>query len=195
QVVSAFDALTKEAPGDAAAWFNLGLCRAWLGENKAALEALERYIELEPNEKAAETAAALGEVLRCAPGMEDESDHQTHQMVHRFRDPQPIQALIQDWVETNRLVPIPNEEKVVTALMLELSPSGLVTAGRPATDLGRLGGYLLVAGDLFQISSPLKEPFDRLREEVRTRLGLGLTDLETRTGPARLGDTVAEALV
>ena len=35
ELARAFDELTKEDAGDAAAWFNLGLARAWLGENAA----------------------------------------------------------------------------------------------------------------------------------------------------------------
>ena len=42
-LVRMFEPLTKEDGNDAAAWFNLGLARAWLGDNPAALEALRRY--------------------------------------------------------------------------------------------------------------------------------------------------------
>ena len=55
----AFDELTKQDAADAPAWFNLGLARAWLGDNAAALESLNRYLELETDEEKATTAAAL----------------------------------------------------------------------------------------------------------------------------------------
>ena len=61
----AFDELSKADPNDAAAAFNLGLARAWLGENGPALEALERYVTLEADEAKAGDAWALSEVLRC----------------------------------------------------------------------------------------------------------------------------------
>src|SRR5262249_30979669 len=48
----AFGTLTQQDATDVPAWFNLGLTRAWLGENEAALEALDRYLELEPDEPA-----------------------------------------------------------------------------------------------------------------------------------------------
>src|SRR5205085_1439533 len=59
----AFEQLTAEDAGDAAAWYNLGLVRAWLGDNVHALEALDRYVALEPDEARAADAWALGEVL------------------------------------------------------------------------------------------------------------------------------------
>ncbi len=40
----AFAELTRIDSANAAAWFNLGLCRAWLGENADALEALDQYV-------------------------------------------------------------------------------------------------------------------------------------------------------
>lgn len=43
---------TRLAPGDAAAWFNLGLAREKLGERDAALEALRRAHELAPRDVA-----------------------------------------------------------------------------------------------------------------------------------------------
>ena len=42
--------LTKGDENDPPAWFNLGLTRAWLGDNKAALAALDRYLALENDE-------------------------------------------------------------------------------------------------------------------------------------------------
>src|SRR5436190_4429797 len=71
----AFGQLTSEDENDAAAWYNLGVARAWLGDNHGALEALGRYVTLEPDEKQAAAAWALAEVLRCAQGMEDEADY------------------------------------------------------------------------------------------------------------------------
>src|SRR5262249_23290671 len=46
-----------------------------------------------------------------------------------------------------------------------------------------------------QVTGPLREPFQRLREEVRQRLGLGLGELQERRGPIAFHDVVAEALI
>ncbi len=185
-----------EGGGDAAAWFNLGLAHAWLGDNSPALEALRRYVELEADENAASEAAALMEVLRCGQGLEEEGDYQEHTFAYQFRDPQPIVNLLQEWERGRRLVPLQTQQEgMFMALILELSTAGLITVGAPAADAGRLAGYVVIVGNLLQFTSPLKEPFDRLRDEVRQRLSLGLTELQERLMPMQFQDVNAEALL
>jgi tetratricopeptide (TPR) repeat protein len=191
-----FEALTQEAPDDAAAWFNLGLARAWLGENRPALEALERYLDLEADEAAGAEAAALGEVLRCGQGLEDDCDYHEYGFLYQIRDPQPINSLLEDWARGRRLVVLPKQQEgALIALVLETTTAGLITAGDPAADFGRLSGYLAVVGNVFQVTSPVKEPFERLRDEVRQRLGLGLGELREIRAPTQFQDVVAESLL
>jgi tetratricopeptide (TPR) repeat protein len=191
-----FEKITKEDASDAAAWLNLGISRAWLGENKPALEALDCGIELESDEAACVEAATLGEVLRCGRGMEEESDYHEYAANLQIRTPEPINALLADWQKAGRLVPVPVEqENVFHALILELTPTGLVTVGRPAVDAGRLAGYLFIVNNLFRIASPIQDAFARLREEIRQKLNLGLNELQTRVGPIAFHDVVSDALI
>jgi tetratricopeptide (TPR) repeat protein len=191
-----FEALTKDADDDASAWYNRGLTQAWLGQNAVAVEALDRYVELEPNEDAAADAATLSEVLRCAYGMEAQCDYHDHVALHQIRDPEPVNRLLHEWMEAHRLIPLQtDDESVFMALVLELSTMGLVTVGRPAAEAGRLAGYLLIAGNTLRLSGPVKETYDRLREEVRQKLGLGLTDLQAREAPIQFHEVVTEAAV
>jgi tetratricopeptide (TPR) repeat protein len=195
-LVRVFEPLTKKDPNDAAAWFNLGLAHAWLGDNLAALDALRRYVELEPDENAAGEAATLMEVLRCGQGQEEECDYQEHVFAYQFRDAQPVANLLQEWDRGGRLVALPSQQEgMFMGLVLELSTAGLITVGAPPSDAGRLGGYVVVIGNLFQFTSPLKEPFDRLRDEVRQRLSLGLTELPERRAPIQFPDVTADALL
>ncbi|HEY7310234.1 MAG TPA: tetratricopeptide repeat protein, partial [Gemmataceae bacterium] len=195
-LVRVFEPLTKEDDADAAAWFNLGLAQAWLGDNRAALDSLRRYVELEPDENAGGEAAALMEVLRCGQGQEDECDYREHAFGYQFRDPQPVVGLLQEWEQASRLVVLPSrEEGMFMGLVLELSTAALITVGAPAADAGRLGGYIVILGNLLQLTSPLKEPFDRIRDEVRQRLALGLTELQERQAPIQFQDVTAEALL
>src|SRR5919197_815945 len=48
----------RGAPAPPPAWFNLALSRAWLGQNAPALEALDRYLALAPEDATAAEAAA-----------------------------------------------------------------------------------------------------------------------------------------
>ena len=82
----AFEKLTAADPEDAQAWYNLGLCRAWLGDNRHALEALDRYVTLETDEVQAAAAWTLGEVLRCGHGLEELADCREYAMTFQVRD-------------------------------------------------------------------------------------------------------------
>ncbi|MFO0841126.1 MAG: tetratricopeptide repeat protein [Gemmataceae bacterium] len=191
----AFDELTRQDATDAAAWYNLGLTWAWLGDNAAALPALDRYVELEPNEAAAAEAAALAEVLRFGHGMEEQCDYLEYSFVLQLTAPEPVQKLLQEWSEQRRLVPMPTEQEgVFVAMVLELTATGLVTVGRPAAEVGRVAGYLFIVGNLLRFASPVKERFDRVRDEVRKKLALGLTELKERRGLAPYSDVLTEAL-
>src|SRR5205814_6472147 len=59
-----FQNWTAQRADDPAGWFDLGLVQAWLGDNAPAVEALGKYVELEPDEVKAGEAWALAEVLR-----------------------------------------------------------------------------------------------------------------------------------
>jgi tetratricopeptide (TPR) repeat protein len=195
QLARGFEKLTTEDQSDAPAWYNLAVSLAWLGENRKAVDALERYLDLEGDEQAAASAAALGEVLRMGHGMVDDADYCLRVAGLTFRNPEPINRLLNDWNQARRLAPVQTQqENVFEALVLDTSSSGLVTVGRPATDAARMGAYLIIIGNLLRLSGPVKEPFERVRDEVRQKLGLGLTELEVRRGPLPFHEVIAEAV-
>ena len=196
ELARAFDDLTKEDAVDAPAWFNLGLARAWMGDNAGALESFNRYLDLEANEEKAATAAALTEVMRCGHGMEESSDYHEYSFAFQFRDPQPVVALIEEWQQAGRLMsPQQQEEGVLFAMILELTQASLITVGRPAADVGRLAAYLLIAGAVFRMWGPNKDALLRVRDEVRQRLGLGLGEAQEHPGPIQFHDIITEAMV
>ena len=128
--------------------------------------------------------------------MNDESDYLEYAAHTQIRSPDRVNALLQEWNQSKRLLPVPvDQENYFHALVLELTPTGLVTVGRPAFESGRLAGYLYIVNNLFRIASPIKESFDRLREEVRQKLGLGLQELPERRGPLQFHDAISEALI
>ena len=198
ELATALEKLTAEAPDDGSGWFYLGLARAWLGDNAKALEALDRHLDHEPDDERATVTAALQEVLRCGLGLEDAGDYREHVFLHQFRDPKGIDALLQDWARSRRLVPMQQNEKEgqFVGLLLEMSETGLITAGSPGADAGRFAGYLLITGNVVRVTSSAQGAVrPRLKDEVRQRLGLGLTELKEGRGPIQFPDVVAEALI
>ena len=191
-----FDGLTKEDAADAAAWFNLGLARAWLGDNRAALEALNHYLELETDEERATTAATLLEVLRFADGLEDESDYHEYSFAFAMKDPQAVSKLLEDWSAAHRLIVPPNQQEgSLITLVLEYSATGILTAGSAPAEVARLAGYFAVLGQVIRVWGTDKEAIHRLREELRGPLNLAIGEAPERRTPAQFSEVVSEALI
>ncbi len=191
----AFEQFTAENSEDAAAWFNLGLARAWLGDNRRALEALDRYVALEADETRAAAAWAMGEVLRCGYGMEDVADYREHSVTFQIRNPEAVAAILNDWHATRRCLfaDTGQGQNVVSGLVIE--EPRMIAAGSSAGQVGRLGAYFLAAGGIFRLWHSAKELLDGIRREVWQRAGAGLSDPIEKEMPIRFGDVCAEALL
>lgn len=87
---SAFEDLAEEEPTDAAAWYNRGLCLAWLGRNDEAIDAIDYYVHLAagPEPDLAAEAWALAEILRHGAGAE----HRADDLSYAFEVPWPADA-------------------------------------------------------------------------------------------------------
>jgi tetratricopeptide (TPR) repeat protein len=191
----AFDELAKADANDSAAAFNLGLARAWLGENAAALEALDRHVTLEADEAKAAEAWALAEVLRCGYGMDEQSDHHDYSVAYQLRDARPIEAVLQDWDRARRLLPLNTGEQqgVFSALVLEASPMIAATPG--ATEGGPLACYLLIAQGVVRLWGPVRERFERARAEFEQKARGATSEGHERVGRPAFSDIVTEAVV
>lgn len=190
-----FEKLAKQDENDCPAWFNLAIVRAWLGDNQAALEAIDRYLALETDDARAETAAALAEVLRCGEGLEEESDYATYSFGLQFRDPQPISDLLQEWHQEQRVIPLPTDQKgVFFAMVLDYGGPSVITSGAAAPKGGQMGGYLLVLGDFLKLWGPNKDNIGKLRESIRQKLNLGLDDAPVQREAVHFEDVVSDAL-
>jgi tetratricopeptide (TPR) repeat protein len=196
EIANAYQRLTEQDASDADAWYNLGIARAWLGENNQALEALEVFIERTTDEAAAVEAASLSEVLRCGLGMEEQCDYVQHAMMIQLTNVQAVNGMLQEWLQSRRLIPLANQEEgVISALVLELTKSGLVTVGNPGTEGGRFAAYMMISGPMMQLHCPVQESYQRLKDEIRTKLGLGLNDIRATRVPAQFPDILAEAVL
>ncbi|HEY3788386.1 MAG TPA: tetratricopeptide repeat protein, partial [Urbifossiella sp.] len=127
----AFEAIVQATPDDPAAWFNLGVVLAWLGEQPKAVDALNKSVELETDDYRAEEASALAEVLRCGHGMEDDADYLEHGFVFQIRDPAPLMKWLEELHRGGRLLGVQqnNEEGSISAMVVEELPSLLAVGG------------------------------------------------------------------
>jgi tetratricopeptide (TPR) repeat protein len=193
-LAAVFDQITRERPTDAAAWFNLGLARAWLGENGRAVEALDAHVQREADEETAASAWALAGVLSCAPGMEERSDYVHHSVLLEVRDPKGIMPMLEHFAKEQRLLlfQTEQEQQIISGMIME-KPQLL--AGNAAHALP-LQAYLLVAGNAVRIWHTNKDAVARLRQELQflfpNVFGLGVQEFDHC---ANFSDVIAEAVV
>jgi tetratricopeptide (TPR) repeat protein len=191
----AFEQLAAENPDDAAARYNLALVRAWLGDNRGAVEGLGEYVRLEQDDSRAASAWALAEVLRFGQGMEDQADYLEYSALFQIRDPQKLFTWLQEWQRQHRLtaVQVRREEGVVSGVVLDRA--GLVTAGGTANPYPKLGAYLLIINDLLRLWSTNEQALERSRHDLQQGAGPSLSEARLVRGPAHFADVYAEAVV
>jgi tetratricopeptide (TPR) repeat protein len=190
----AFGDLTRDDPKNAAAWFNLGLSRAWLGENEGALEALDQFVALEVEEKEAASAWALGEVLRCGRGMEEHTDYLERSILYQLRQPERLVDLLGHWDREGRLLGAraSKEQGMMAALVLERTPD--LTPALRVSQLAALGAHLLILGDVLRLWHTNSDALNRIGQEVEHMLGEAVSPPRTDQSAAHFVDIFAEAL-
>lgn len=191
----AFEQLVKEEEADAAAWFNLALTRAWEGNNASAVDALERYIGIEPDEALAIEAGALTEVLRCGQGLEDQSDYVSHFVVFGLREPQAFLKVLADLEKERRLigVQVRQEEGILHGMMVEKVQA--LTPELEAKAAPRLAAFFIMAGPVGRLWQLNRDAVEACARELRERAGPAIDVAESGRGPANFVDITCEWLV
>jgi tetratricopeptide (TPR) repeat protein len=193
---AAFAQLVAQDANNAAAWYNLGLVRAWLGKNADALEALDRYVALEANEEQAAQAWALGEVLRLGQGMEDQADLVEYSHVVGLRNAESLMAALNRLQQEKLLtgVQVQEEQGMLSGMILDPPPPAL-TPELEAKQSPHLGAYLLVVQGLLRVWNTHKDALDRAFANLQKHAGGSLDQAGSMRGPARFHDVFSEALV
>ena len=194
--VKVFEKLTADDPHDAPAWYNLGLTHAWLGNNAAALEALDRYLSLEADESRAAAAWTLGEVLRLGYGMEEQADYVEHSVTVPLHNPQGFVDSLQKFEQEQLLagVRVNQEEGVLTGVILEKAGPAL-TPELEAKQAPRLGAYMAMMGNILRLWNTSQETLERTHKMVRERAGQGMGETYPTRGPAKFFDILSECLI
>lgn len=189
----AFEQLTQLTPDDPAAWFNLGLVLAWIGDQPKAVDSLNKSIELETDDHRAEEAGALAEVLRCGHGMENDTDHLSYGFILPIRQPDPIMGMLRSWEQARKIrgVRANPETGMMSALIVEELPS-LLAVG--SATLARVTARMVIAGGAIRLFHPDKNSVARVADEMRTALQLAVAEPVEQTSPISFGDVVLEAL-
>ncbi len=188
----AFEALTQQVPDDPAAWFNLGLTRAWLGEQPAAVDALNTSVEKDWDDARAEEAAALVEVLRCAQGMENDSDYLEHRVFMPVRDPEAVFQLLQVMSNEGRVMSPqmdPNGQ-FFSCLVAEEIPNLLDTG----TTMAKALANMTIAGGVMRLWHVDPASVRGVAVTIRDRVNLAVGEPTEGVGVAQFQDLLQDAM-
>jgi tetratricopeptide (TPR) repeat protein len=188
----AYEQVTQLVPEDPAGWFNLGLVRAWLGEQPAAVDALNKSIDLEWDDKNAEEAAALVEVLKCGAGMEAESDYRETRVFMQVRDPQVVFTLLQEMAQTGKILApqMDPEGRMFSCLVVEELPNLLDTG----TTMAKATANLTIANGVLRLWFTDAESVKAVAQSIRLRVGLAVGEPTDNEGTCQFGDILQEAI-
>jgi len=183
-----FQKLCELVPADPAAWFNLGLVHAWLGEQEDAIQALEQSLQREWDDRKAEETAALMEVLHFGAGMEQKSDYLIYRRHLGIRDPQPVLNLVDHWYREKRLFGLHVNEarRMIRGYIIAEIPSLIDTGNR----LARIQGQMLLTDNVLTLSSETEATVAALADEVRATLNLAVTEPESSITTSTIHDIV-----
>lgn len=174
QVRRLYESLSQEVPDDPAAWYNLGLACARLGNHTAALEAFEKSLEKEWDDAKAEETATLIEIMLLGDGMEDQSDYLLHKAFFEVNDPEVLIKLIERMINEGKMVApeLDKESGTLSCMLVEKLPS-LVDTG---VTMARTRGHLVYQQGAMQMwsnrQSDLKTIIDEFRENATLALQL-----------------------
>ncbi len=193
--IKAFEQLTQAEAGEPAAWYNLAVCHAWLGQNAAALDALEQYVTLEADETHAAQAWAMGEVLRYGQGMEDQADIVEYTVAFGLRDPQAFVKALGAFEKEGLLVGarVNEEEGVLSAIILQ-PPGPALTPELQAKQNLKPAAYLALIANFVRLWHTLKEPLDRAYELFKEKLGNLIVEPQSVRGPAKFLEAMGEGV-
>jgi tetratricopeptide (TPR) repeat protein len=191
--IDRFRALTDEAPEDAAAWYNLGLCLAWSGDDRRAIDCLDRAttLDAEGEQKRAVEAWALAEILRQGGGAETLADDLRYACTFPWESENTPQ--FEAHVPELRRIPTPrdptrSDHHAVELEVLEWLDRPFPAAGsvRTEVDLPRVLATVYIGEGTLRLSSPRVDTLEQVEERLRRLMGGELPPGERVAAPLPL---------
>jgi tetratricopeptide (TPR) repeat protein len=106
--------MVQQLSYDPAFFYNLGLTRAWVGDNPGAVEALDQYVRQATEEREAAEAWTLAEALRL--GIEGEHNRPLHFASYRILD---FRNFVERFSTDQRIIEVQQNQPVVLSKRLD----------------------------------------------------------------------------
>jgi tetratricopeptide (TPR) repeat protein len=169
----AYEQLVQQMPDDAAAWFNLGLIRAWQGEAVAAIEALYRSLDAETDDRRAEETGLLLEVLLAGRGLEDFANYLEYSTTLPIRDAERLWPVLEQKRRQGQLaqVQVDEETGIIRGYFIEEVPS-LIMGEQPP--LYRIRARLFLIPTALHLLSADREQLAALAQQLYEQTQMAL---------------------
>lgn len=185
--------LAQAQPTSAPALWNLGLVRAWLGDNVGALAALDHYAAHEKAEADVADATALAEALRQSMGMGEHSDWTEHIASYRM-EARDMERLIGYLKQERRLIEVQQHQGVLAGALLDrdLPPARDDLA---LFEAPRIGGHIVVAPGVVSLSHHDPQKLADTKARLEQQLGAALLPQPSREPRTMTFGQIAGALL
>ncbi|MDR3619149.1 MAG: hypothetical protein P4L85_07350 [Paludisphaera borealis] len=191
---AAFGALNNEFPEDAEAWYNHGLCLAWIGRDREAVTCLDHVVAIESDHdvEGAVEAWTLAEVLRQGGGAEILADDLRYACSFPW-SADDTDALFALFPEIRRiptpLDPARLDPKITDLEVFEWLDRPFPAADREhvaASELPRVLATVYLAPGTLRLSSPRVDSLEQAEEKLRLLIGDDVEPAERAAAPLPL---------
>jgi len=194
QALRALGDIAIANPGQSVAQFNLGLIRAWVGDNAKAIEAIQKSIDLESDEERIAEAVGLVEVLRCGAGLENECDYIEHTAILAIRDVKVVGTALGAWEESGRLMlQQPEKDSQVLAGMLMEDVPDLGSA--VDAQFAAIQAHVAISQEVAAFTSPSRASVERSVEEFRSQASQAVSEPEYSVSTNRIGENLSRLAI
>ncbi len=175
-----FEDLTASDPTDIPACYNSALTLAMVGNNAKALEALDRYFQLEKDESRLIAATGLRIVLRADIGLTNQSDFIDRIFLAQVNDPNKLMVFLKKVADTMQFVPLPRQPEDTAIKGFLLKPfSSLLVSGDNTARYSTLEGVLTASPGILEMRCHTEAASAFFATEARQNLGLALNEGDT----------------
>ncbi len=172
-----FEDLTASDPTDIPACYNSVLTLAMIGNNAKALEALDRYFELEKDESRLIAAIGLAIVLKAGFGLTNQSDFLERIFLVKVNDPNLLMGFLRKMADSSQFIPVPRQSEEAALNGFLLKPlSSLVVGGDSTPRYGNLQGVLVARPQFLEMRCHTAASSAYFATEARQNLGLALNE-------------------